>query len=348
VHFQEERFQLQQQQRLLLHLTDVFGHLRSKLQDEDEVFQLPSTGLEEHLLLQLAVGAAARQVPDADDAADATFSAGSSTDSNSSMSSDKPQSGLGPHEALVSATFTSRSDSMLQDTCISGSPPCRNIREQHMQQQGMAPSSDQAAMCSQGCATSMVTSIDPSVPQQEPSNSAAVAAGGVEGCSASSALLAHLVQPVCPDSDPFMLLRLSHDLPPHPAARTASLQELQQLMSSQVQQLRVYLAQLHRELQSSTLQYMSPAHAAPAEDSSPKPMAPASAGPVDTAAGADVAASPAAAAEPKQNPLQGIQDVQMETFVLVQSLVSLGRGRDYFELQLTNWDTGELPFELVC
>jgi hypothetical protein len=150
----------------------------------------------------------------------------------------------------------------------------------------------------------------------------------------SSALLAHLVQPVCPDSDPFLLLRLSNDLPPNPLASTVTLQELQALFSAQVRQLRVYLAQLHRALQDGTLQFVSPAPAGPADGGSPRALAPAAAAAAGTSA--------SAAAAPSQNPLQGIRDVQMQMFVLVQSLMVLGRGGIFFEMHLTDWDTGEL------
>lgn len=149
----------------------------------------------------------------------------------------------------------------------------------------------------------------------------------MQQCGDSLAQLAQLVQPVCPEADPFLLLRSTYSQPFDERAHSITLQELAQMYLADVQELRGHLLQLQAALRAGAVDLVSPAP--PAMHT------------LQPSGGAQQQQPQQGQQQPYANPLLSIRDVMMRMFTLVASLVAAGRADMFFALHLTNWLTGE-------
>jgi hypothetical protein len=146
-------------------------------------------------------------------------------------------------------------------------------------------------------------------------------------------------QPVAPEHDPFMLARLLFEQPCDPSASHLTMAELRAKFADDVKQLQACL----KQLEANTPPNGAPAQAvaAPAESCS---HAGAGAGASGSNSGDWVTCAVQDARQQQQqdlSPLEAVWDVQLGMYVLTNSLLGAGRESMFFELQLTNWHTGE-------
>jgi len=149
--------------------------------------------------------------------------------------------------------------------------------------------------------------------------------------SIDSSIHQGLQEPACPDSDPFMLLRVLYNQPLDPCVFGITLPELQALWAADVLQLAAYLQQLELVPAQEVA-----AAAAPAGSS------------LDPAEGAAACGIPGSfcgrcTLEQQQRAelLEGIKELQLRMFALMQSLNVADKAHLAFELVLNNRLTGE-------
>lgn len=372
---QEERSQLLQQQHLLTSLADVLGQYRSSLVEDDMFAQLPRRGgLEELLLDQLTL-----RLPSSltFNRAATSNSAGSSCNSNSeqgevegdevadgdevvssspgavannatsrhNLCSFNPQAG---HPAPVPQQVAHSSGGMMSVEGQQCNGPADQLQEgsaqhEHAQYEGQAQAE---WMQDSYCPHRSLESL------QEASTAAEQHQEGMQ----QLAQLQQLMQPICPEHDPFLLMRSIYSQPIEESAYTITFEELQQLWASDVQQLRCHLLQLQVALQRGSMQLHAPEVPAPASTWTTSAGAGA-AGPHPGAEHAAHADHPTGGANGMQgceqqqerqhvpahayaDPLLSIRHVMMRMFVMCSSLEATGRMHLFFGLQLTNWVTG--------
>jgi hypothetical protein len=170
------------------------------------------------------------------------------------------------------------------------------------------------------------------------------------------AQLQQLMQPICPEHDPFLLMRSIYSQPIEESAYTITFEELQQLWASDVQQLRCHLLQLQVALQRGSMQLHAPEIPAPASTwttsagagaAGPHPGAEHAGHGGHANGGADGMEGceqqqerQHASAHAYTDPLLSIRHVMMRMFLMCSSLEAAGRMHLFFGLQLTNWVTG--------
>lgn len=317
---QKERAQLQTQQQLLTSLAELMGVYRSTLQEGNELLPfLDTTGLEELLLDQLTA-----RIPSMTLNSNSS-DARSSADSNSSVSR--------------GAAFD-QDDADDSVSSIPAAGACRSSRAeaqylQHTTQQQHSQEAD-CPMAS-ACMVQDVIMQDASAVQdscllslQDP----VLAAVQQEETNYQLWQLQQLVQPVSPDSDPFLLSRAIFQREFDERAHTMTLQQLKDLWLDDV----VYLRECLQELQSA-LQLGGQIIAPPPVDAIGQPA---------VAAGSARSSMPQSAEEWKlqqrTHPLVAIRDCMMSMYNLVRSLIIVKKDHLYFVLQLENWKTGEDSF----
>lgn len=318
---QEERLQLLQQHNLLSGLAEVLGYYRASLQDED-LLGRPKADMEGLLLEQLQQ----LHIPSLTVSDRGSHSCAAS---NSSVSGKQ----AAWSDAEFMDTSTSRSDCLMGMVCASVAQ-ARPANTYHVKQQNS--SGGQVPAC--WLRDLSISSGQVARSQQQQSD-----------------------QPFAPDSDQFLLVRMMFDQPFDPSASTATLAVLRVRWAAEVQQLKHYLQRV---------QAAAPASVAPAQAAVPAE----SCSRMATAADLDTQqCQPHSSCQwgalwsgqeqrqrlhhpelqPQQpqlcapvwktleDPLDGILDLQLRMFAMSNSLMTVGKENLFFELQLTDWYTGE-------
>lgn len=302
---QKERANLLEQHRLFSALAEVLGHYRASLQEEEDTLCFD---VEQMLLQQLQL----LHIPAC---SQGTCSSAASNDSISFYGS--PAADM----------------QELRSTCSSSKGNSISLAAHTLHAHWPASS---PALLPAHCRQDTVSTFPCSLQQQQHNH------------------------PYAPDEDPFFLVRLMFEMPLDPRATDTTLSDLRERWTADVQQLQLYLHQLQASAGFTGPSTAAPRPAvAPAESCSHPAAAAADGGaPVGAATSQSFASSAQEMQWPVQpqqlllgqqqqqqeeesDPLQGILDLQLRMIGLLWSLSAVDKAPLFFELQLTNWFTGE-------